>query len=216
LANVRERWAKAALARTLFIVLCSLVLCTSCAPKRVEMPVYEGADPADVLSARDAIREMEATLSIEFEKDGSLMRGDAVLRLTPDILDMQVYTLGFLVGEVTSDATTTRSEPPMDRNKLSILVDGIRNSFFWWSIKAPAITSEDGLYRVANSWRRLFLDRRTMMPAKQIIDLDDGRQLTVVYEEPALMEGEWFPSRMRIELLNQALSLRIKTLSFKK
>ena len=216
MANVRERWAKAALARTLFIVLCSLVLCTSCAPKRVEMPVYEGADPADVLSARDAIREMEATLSIEFEKDGSLMRGDAVLRLTPDILDMQVYTLGFLVGEVTSDATTTRSEPPMDRNKLSILVDGIRNSFFWWSIKAPAITSEDGLYRVANSWRRLFLDRRTMMPAKQIIDLDDGRQLTVVYEEPALMEGEWFPSRMRIELLNQALSLRIKTLSFKK
>ncbi|HYA31218.1 MAG TPA: hypothetical protein VED67_00555 [Thermodesulfovibrionales bacterium] len=216
MANVRERWAETALARTLFVVLCSLVFFTSCAPKRVEVPVYEGADPADVLSAMDAIRELEATFSIEFEKDGSLMRGDAVLRLTPDMLDLQVYTFGFLVGEVTSDATTTRSEPPMDRNKLSILVDGIRNSFFWWSIKAPAITSEDGLYRVANSWRRLFLDRRTMMPAKQIIDLDDGRQLTVVYEEPALMEGEWFPSRMRIELLNQALSLRIKTLSFKK
>lgn len=179
------------------------------------MPVYEGADPADVLSTRDTIREMEATFSIEFEKDGSLMRGDAVLRLTPDMLDLQVYTLGFLVGEVTSDATTTRSEPAMDRNKLSILVDGIRNSFFWWSIKAPAITSEDSLYRVANSWRRLFLDRRTMMPVKQIIDLDDGRQLTVVYEEPELMEGGWFPSRMKIELLNQALSLRIKTLSFK-
>ena len=211
-----DKVKKTVVRAALCIVLCPLILIASCAPKRVEVPVYEGADPAAVLSAKNAIREMEATFAIEFEKDGTLMRGDAVLRLTPDVLDMQVYRLGFLVGEVTSDETATRSEPPMDKNKLSILVDGIRNSFFWWSIKAPTITSEDGVYRVANSWRRLFLDRRTMMPSKQIIELDDGRQLTVLYEAPKLMEGGWFPSRLKIKLLNQALSLQIKSLSFKK
>jgi hypothetical protein len=198
-----------------FCILCSvLVLLVSCAPKRVDIPTYEGVDIRDVLSGKEAVRTIEATFSLEFERDGSLMRGDAVLRLTPDALDLQVYSLGFLVAEVTSNETVTRSDPPMDRNRLSMLVDGIRNSFFWWSIKDPAIDGDDGLYRVSNSWRRLFINRKTMMPEKQIIDLEDGRVLTVLYEEPALMEGGWFPSRMQMELSRQALSLKIKTLSF--
>jgi hypothetical protein len=54
-----------------------------------------------------------------------------------------------------------------------------------------------------------------MMPEKQVIELDDGRQLTVFYEEPVLMDGGWFPSRMRIELSNQTLRLSIKAISFK-
>jgi hypothetical protein len=44
--------------------------------------------------------------------------------------------------------------------------------------------------------------------------LDEGRQLTVYYDEPALMGGMWFPSKMKIELSSQSVSLRIKTLSF--
>ena len=208
------RWAKGAIARSFFFVLCSFVLLISCAPKRVEIPTYEGVDPRDVLSSMEAVTAMESTFSLEFEKDGNLMRGDAVLRLAPDFLDLQVYSLGFLVAEVTSDKTMTRSDPPVDRNRLLMLVDGIRSSFFWWSVKYPAISSEDGLYLVSNSWRRLFINSRTMMPEKQIIDLEDGRQLTVLYEEPALMEGGWFPSEMRIELSGQVLSLKIKTLSF--
>jgi hypothetical protein len=143
------------------------------------------------------------------------MRGDAVLRLTPDSLDLQVYSLGFLVAEVTSNDTVTRSNPPVDRNRLWMLVDGIRNSFFWWSIKDPSLNGDDDGYRISNSWRKLFINKRTMMPEKQVIELDEGRQLTVFYGEPVLMDGEWFPSRMRIELSNQTLSLRIKTISFK-
>lgn len=198
-----------------FCIVCSLFfLLISCAPKRVEIPTYEGVDPGDVLSAREAVKGMEATFSLEFEKDGSLMRGDAVLRLTPDSLDLQVYSFGFLVAEVTSDKTMTRSDPPIDRNRLPMLVEGIRSSFFWWSVKDPTISSEDGLYRVSNSWKRLFMNKRTMMPEKQIIELEDGRELTVLYEEPAVMDGDWFPSEMRVELSGQALNLKIKTLSF--
>ncbi len=198
----------------LLLVLCCFVLLASCAPKRVQIPTYEGVDPRDFLSGMETLREMEATFSLEFERDGNLMRGDAVLRLAPDFLDMQVYSLGFLVAEVTSEKTMTRSDPPLDRNRLLMLVEGIRSSFLWWSVKEPTISSEDGLYRVSNSWRRLFIDKRTMMPERQTLELEDGRQLRVSYEEPVLTEGGWFPSGMRIELSGQVLTLKIKTLSF--
>ncbi len=196
----------------LFILSC--LLFTSCAARKVEVPILEGVDPREVLAERSSIRSLESTLDIEFEKDGSVMRGDGVFRLTADSLDLQVYTLGFLVAEVTSNNSVTRSNPPIDKNKLFILVDGLRNSFFWWSIKNPVVRNDHDAYLVSNSWRRLFLNKRTMMPEKQIIDLEGGRQLTAYYDEPAFMDGVWFPSKMRLELSGQSVSLTIKTLSF--
>lgn len=197
-------------AATVFI-LC--LLFSSCAVKRVEIPTYEGVDLLSVLKEKGEAKAIEANFSIEFEKDGSIMKGDAVLRLTPDTLDLQVYSLGFLVAEVTSNGGGTRSTPPIDKNRLSMLVDGIRNSFFWWSVKNPEIREDGDVYRVANSWRRLFLNRKTLMPEKQIIELEEGRRLTVLYDAPVLMEAGWVPSKMRIELLNQSVNLKIKALS---
>jgi hypothetical protein len=200
----------------MFAILFSFVfLLASCTAKRVEVPTYEGADIQTVLSSKGAVRLIDSNFSIEFERDGGVLRGDAVLKLTPDALDLQVYSLGFLVAEVTSNDAVTRSDPPIDRNRLLMLVDGIRNSFFWWSIKNPEIREDEGAYRVSNSWRWLYLNRKTLMPEKQIIELEDGRQLTVLYDEPALMEGGWFPSKMRIELSHQSVNLKIKSLSLK-
>jgi hypothetical protein len=197
--------------------VCSLliffILFTSCAAKRIEIPTYEGADVLSVLSAKETIRAIDSQFSIEFEKDGSVMRGDAVLKVTPTNLDLQVYSFGFLVAEVVSNDAGTRSDPPLDRSRLLMLVDGIRNSFFWWSVKNPEIREDDGSLRVKNSWKDLLLNRKTLMPEKQVIELEDGRQLTVVYDEPVLMEGGWFPSKMRIELGNRSASLKIKSLS---
>ncbi len=215
MAKVPERSGRGAPSPALLIATCFLVFLVSCAPKRVEIPTYEGVDLRDVLAEKQSVRTIEATLSLEFEKDGSVMRGDAALRLTPDSLDLQVYSFGFLVAEVTSSETVTKSDPPMDSTKLAMLVEGIRDSFFWWSIKAPAIDSDDGLYRVSNSWRRIFINKKTMMPEKQVIELENGRQLIVLYEEPALMDGGWVPTKMRIELSGRVLNLRIKTLSLK-
>lgn len=212
----RDRMQGGGRTHSLFMssILFSFVfLLASCAAKRVGVPTYEGADILTVLSSKGAVRSIDSNFSIEFERDGSVLRGDAVLKLTPDALDLQVYSLGFLVAEVTSNDAVTRSDPPIDRNRLLMLVDGIRNSFFWWSIKNPEIWEGEGAYRVSNSWRWLYLNRKTLMPEKQIIELEDGRQLTVLYGEPALMEGGWFPSKMRIELSRQSVNLKIKSLS---
>jgi len=198
-------------------ILCAALsfLFISCATKRLEIPTYEGIDPKAVLAERERIKELESTFSIEFEKEGSVMKGDGALRLTPDSLDLQVYSLGFLVAEISSNSGVTSCNPPIDRNKLSLLVDGLRNSFFWWSVKNPDIRDDHGAYRVSNSWKKVFIDKKTMMPLKQTIELDEGKQLEVLYEEPAFMDGIWFPSKMRIALSHQSVNLRIETLILK-
>ncbi|HWR58461.1 MAG TPA: hypothetical protein VN328_06205 [Thermodesulfovibrionales bacterium] len=193
-------------------VCCLLLL--SCATRKIEVPVREGIGPREMLAERESLTSLESTLHIEFERDGSVMQGDAVLRLNRDSLDLQIYSLGFLVAEVISDGRVTRSNPPIDRSRLLMVIEGLRNSFFWWSVKNPTIKDDHDTYRVSNSWRRLSLDKKTLMPEKQIIELEGGRELTVYYDEPAFMGGIWFPSKMRIELSSQSVSVRIKTLSF--
>lgn len=196
------------------LLLASLIfLLGSCAARKVEMPTYDGIDPKEVLAEKGKIMILESTLYVEMERDGSVIGGDAVLRLTPDSTDLQVYSLGFLVAEVTANDTMTRSNPPMEKNRLLMLVDGIRNSFFWWSVKNPEIREDHDSYRVYNSWKTLFIKKKTMMPETQIIELEGGKRLTVHYDDPALIDGTWFPSSMRIELSGQSVNLRIKSLS---
>ena len=206
-----------ALSLSISCMLCAVFsfLFVSCATKKFEIPTYEGVDPRVVLEERERIRVLESTFSIEFEKEGSVMKGEGVLKLTPDSLDLQVYSLGFLVAEVSSNSVATSCNPPIDRNKLSLLVDGLRNSFFWWSVRNPDIRDDHGIYRVSNSWKRVFIDKKTMMPLKQIIELNEGRELDVLYEEPAFMDGVWFPSKMRIALSHQSVNLRIETILLK-
>ncbi len=206
-------WAIAGKAFCRFLsVLCFLLL-LSCAARRVEIPTFEGVDPKVILAEKENIKSLESTLYIEFEKDGSIMKGDGVLRLTPDSMDLQIYSLGFLVAEVSSNGDVAHSNPPIEKKRLLMLIEGLRHSFFWWSVRNPVIRDYNDTYRVSNSWKKLFLNKRTMMPEKQIIELEGGRQLTAYYEEPALLGGIWFPSRMRLELSSQSVNLKIKTLS---
>jgi hypothetical protein len=195
----------------LLLLACFLAL--SCSTKRVEIPSFEGVTLEDELARRCAVEALTSTFSIEFEKDGGVIKGDAVLKLTPETLELRVYSLGFLVAEVTADETTATSEPPIDKNRIALLVEGLRNSFFWWSIRNGEIREEENLYRVRNSWRRVYISKKTFLPERQVIELEDGRELDVMYGEPDRISGIWFPSRMRIGLSRYSVNLKIKTLS---
>jgi len=48
-----------------------LIILSSCAPKRVEVPSYEGVDVWDALSARKSIFAIDTTFSITFEKEAT-------------------------------------------------------------------------------------------------------------------------------------------------
>jgi len=179
------------------------------------MPVYEGVDVKEVLSSKNNISAIEATLSIIFEKDDTVMKGDGILNISRDgDLSMRVYSFGFLAFEITSENGIIKSVPMIDKNRGAILTHGLRDCLFWWDIKDFEIVEEEHDYILKNLMREVWIDRITMFPLKQIVFFEDGRQLTISYENPEKVNDMWYPSKIRIELLNYSVTLKIKDISF--
>lgn len=201
------------LKKSILLLLILFVLVSSCATKRIEIQYYEGGLD-ERLKGLERIRSIKSDFSIEFDKgDGITIRGEGILNLSEEALDLQVYSMGFLVAEVKADRSGIRSEPVISKNKLLILVDGLRNSFFWWDLKGFSLEDEGESFILSNSWKRLVIYKKTMMPSRLTIDLEGGNRLDISYYEPADINGFVFPSRMRIELSNYAVNLKIKNIS---
>jgi len=186
---------------TLFLISCILFLC-SCTAKRVELPVYEGIDVREALSSKNNISSVDSTFSITFEKDDSEIRGDGVVNMARNgNMTMRIYSFGFLAFELTS-------ENPI------ILTYGLRDCIFWWDMEDFEIEEKEDYFIISNLTRTLWLDRKTMFPKKQIISLEENRQLNIYYENPEKAGDIWYPSRIRIELSKYAVTLKIKDISF--
>jgi hypothetical protein len=199
---------------TLFLISCILFSC-SCTTKRVELPVYEGTDVREALSSKNNISSVDSTFSIIFEKDNSEIRGDGIVNMSRNgNMTMRIYSFGFLAFEITAENGFIKSSPAVDRNKGTILTYGLRDCIFWWDMEDFEIEEKEDTYIISNLTRTLWLDRKTMFPKKQIISLEEGRQLNIYYENPEKAGDIWYPSRIRIELSKYAVTLKIKDISF--
>ncbi|MBI1810373.1 MAG: hypothetical protein HYR78_00265 [Nitrospirae bacterium] len=201
---------------TALLCFCSiaLLLLTSCTAKRVELPDYEGADIKKIITERSSVKGVNATFHIEFEKNDSTIAGDAALTLTERTLDLRIYSMGFLMAEIKETDGIIKSTPPSDRNKNIILVEGLRSSILWWLIKDYEIEEQNSNYHIRNSSRRIVIDKKSMLPVSQTIELDNGKELRISYDEPANSNGFWYPSKMKIELSKYVVKLQIKSISF--
>jgi len=192
-----------------------ILLLLSCAAKRVEMPVYEGVDFREILSSRNNISLIDTTFSITFEKEDTEIRGDGVLKVLKNgDMTMRVYSFGFLAFEMKSQNGVIKTIPVIDRNKGTILTNGLRDCLFWWDMKDFEIEESESDYLLRNLTRMLWIDKKTIFPKKQIISLEDGRELDIFYENPEKSGDVWYPSKIRIELSRYAVTLRIKDISF--
>jgi hypothetical protein len=201
-------------ASTLFLVSALLIL-YSCAVKRTGLPDYQGMDVQEVLSSRNDISSIETTFAITFEKDDTEMRGDGALNLLKNgDLSMRIYSFGFLAFEVTAHNGIIKSNPPIDRTKGIILSSGLRDCLFWWDIKDFSVEEDESGYILKNLTRSLWINRETMLPVKQNISLEDGRELMIRYENPDYAGALWYPSKIRIELARYTVTLNIREISF--
>lgn len=190
-----------------------ILLLSSCTAKRVELPDYEGVDVKTVIAERKNIKGVNATFHIEFQKNDSTMTGDAALTLTEKTLDLRIYSMGFLMAEIKETDGIIKSIPPSDRNKNIILVEGLRSSMLWWLIKDYGVEEQNNSYHIRNSSSKIVIDKKTMLPVSQTIELDNGKELRISYEDPANSDGFWYPSRMKIELSKYVVKLKIKSIS---
>ncbi len=192
-----------------------LIILSACAPKRVEVPSYEGVDVGDALSARKSIFAIDTTFSITFEKEDTEIKGDGVANISRSgDMNMRLYSFGFLAFELSSVNGVVKSSLAVDKNKALILTYGLRDCLFWWDIKDFEKKEQEGNFILTNSQRRIWIDGKTMLPVRQVISLEDGKELNISYENPDKIGGSWYPSKIRIELSRYAVTLRIKDMAF--
>ncbi len=216
----------------LLVTCCLLLAFVSCAPKHVEMPSYERVDLNGALSELNSIKSIEAVLSVDYEKGDSAMSGDASLVLSENTLDLRLYYLGFLAGEVKEEnGVIIKNKPRLDKNKSAILIDGLKNSFFWWNIKDYTIQEKEDSYELKNSHRKILISKKTMLPVQQTIELNDGEKLNIFYSDPIKINSDesntgvpslitnhssplsWYNSGLRIEFKNYLVRIRVKSYS---
>jgi hypothetical protein len=191
-------------------------LIAACAPRKIEMPSYEGREFREVISGMQNISEIETRMSIVFEKVDTEMTGDGALSISRGgDMSLRVYSLGFLAMEVTSREGMVKSTPRLDKSKTMILTKGLRDCLFWWDIKDFTLSEDRDAYLLINGDRELWVDRKTFLPKKQIIRFDDDKEITICYEHPARENDVWYQSKMRIELSRYRVTLTVKNISFK-
>jgi hypothetical protein len=187
----------------------------SCAKARVEIPTYEGIDVRDVLFSKNNISAIDTTFSITFVRDDTEMKGEGVLNVYRNgDLNLRVYSFGFLALEVISESGVIKSKPRLDSSKGKILTKGLRDCLFWWDIKDFELGEEGNTYLLKNLTREIWLDRKTILPVKQRVSLEDGRELKISYEDVEKISDVWYPSTIKIDLSKYSVTLKIKEISF--
>jgi len=181
------------------------------------MPSYGGRTFPEVISDLNRISSIEATFSIVFEKEDTEIKGDAALDMeSSGDLSLRVYSLGFLALDLSSKDGVARSNPHLDGSKKLILTEGLKNCLFWWGMEGSTIREDNGDFLIRNSSREVWVDKRTFLPKRQNIYFKSGKMLIIFYEDPAVSNGVWYQSRMRIELAKYAVALTIRDIDFKK
>ena len=210
---------KVALCLLLF-ALCLLFF--SCAPKYAEKPSREGISLPEILAKMNTVQSIEAVLSIDYEKNNATMSGDAFLSLSPAALDLRIYYLGFLAGEVKEDNGVIKSKPKIDKYKSIVLVDGLKNSFLWWTISDYTVQETEDSYVLRNFNRTLTISKKNLLPLEQTIELDNGEEMTISYDEPVCNkldtekngldpEIAWYQSHLSIRYKNHQVRVRVKS-----
>ncbi len=224
---LKKQWntSKHRIRNTLFYLTCSVLAIlafASCAPKYAEKPYREVTSLSEVLAKMNTVQSIEAVLSIDYEKNDAIMSGDAHLNLSPATLDLRIYYLGFLAGEVKEDNGVIKSKPKLDKYKSTFLVDGLRNSFLWWTISDYTIQEREDSYVLRNFSRTLRISKKNLLPLEQTIELDNGEEMTISYDEPACDKREtekngldpeiaWYQSHMSIRYKNHQVNVRVKS-----
>ncbi len=199
---------------TLFSLSLILFL-LSCAPRKVELPVYKYANIQEVLHSKNKVSKIDSELSIVYEKDGIRLKGDGILNISKNgDINLRIYYLGFLTFELVSENGVINNTPVIDRKSALTLAKGLKDCFFWWDLIDFDAEDKGDVYILKGKTRELWVDKKTVFPLRQTIFLADGRKLYIFYEKPIEKNEIWFPSKIRIENPTSSVTLKIKDISF--
>jgi len=206
-------------------VSCLFILASCAAPKHAETPSYKGLTLNEALAQYRTISSINGVLGLEYEKNDTVMSGDASLSASRDKLSLRIYYLGFLQGEVYEENGIIRSKPKLDKNKSALLVEGLKSSLFWWNIRDYETVETAASYELRNANRKVIIDKESLLPLEQTIYFENGDRLIISYTVPSRVAPEdgkeipndsplgWYQSQIKMQLKNYVVRVNVKSYS---
>lgn len=198
------------------LVFSAALALASCAPAAVRPAAYEGLGIEDVMRMNGPIEGIRASASVKAKKADMAVSGEAFISVTERTLEMRVYSMGLLSMELYEEEGAITSNPPVDGSREAAIVDGLRGGLLWWSVKGYRVEETEADYIVRNSWKRLVVDKKTLAPLRQTIELQDGLTVKVSYGRPVFVEGVFYPSFVKMEVGAYSVDLNIGEISFRR
>lgn len=159
------------------------------------------------------IASIQAVLDLQYHKPDYSTSAVASLQLSKDTLELRLYRTGFLVGELRQKDGILFSKPQLDKAKKTLLVDAIKQSFFWWANICSHIIPDNDTYFAPCDDKTLVIDKQTHLPLRQSIELPSGQVLQIDYFDPAYTTFDnstmWYPSRLHIQYGNHTLQIEV-------
>lgn len=155
--------------------------CATSTPTR-DIPKTEGLD--EKLNHLKKISQILVHGDIILQKSNRKVQGNFVLSVKGDDIDMQVFSKGISVGEITLENNKITMSPSLNNEYLDYMFAVVvRDSITWWNIYDYAIKSGSEAYILKNSWKKVYIDSFMLVPVKQIFSLRWFKKVDVDYSK---------------------------------
>jgi hypothetical protein len=168
-----------------------------------------------IIRASGDIEQLKAIADItvtKYDKPYDVVSASLLIK-KPGWVHMRVYKFGMLVKDfVFRDGELYVLSGKINKN-IKQLGNEFYGSIFWWdNMKDGVMLVDEDKYIITSENRQVHLDKSTLVPLKQMINLEK-RRIEIIYGE-ALQnkEGFRYPSTMQVQIGALYFSIKIKKL----
>ena len=204
--------------RWIYFSFSIILILTACAPKVAPPTIYKDAllsleEIIEVTGKKD-ITSLKAITDIKVIVDGrphSDVSASAVMK-KPGMSHIKAYKLGMLIGDIIVRDGETHVLSGKVSDKVKEFSKELYDAVFWWDdMKDADIFRREGEYLLKKVSKKITLDSATLLPLKQEIN-SNGRNILIMYSEPANADGFWYQSLMEITLENYVFKVEVDKL----
>lgn len=187
-----------------------------CAVKTVVPPYYRGMELSkdEIIRIQKAeVRSMKVKIDVEMEKGKADYSVKGLLLVKqPRQLHLKLYNFGMLVFDMAMNnqnvSISTGSASQIYR-ELSLQ---LFYSIMWWeALDKAQMEKLEGKYIFTTPERKLILDADTLIPIEQSIAVMNNL-LFITYEEPDMVKGYGYPSKIIVDTGVEKMTITIKNL----
>ncbi|MBF0607708.1 MAG: hypothetical protein HQL61_09200 [Magnetococcales bacterium] len=170
----------------------------------------------ELLKRLDSVTRILGTVELSLKTSKQTLSGNASIVLDDSGFQINVYSLGFLVGEFTQKDGRLSSSPEMDDADKEVFARVIREGLLWWKFDDLVVSDLDDWLILKTYGRVVVLSKATLSPVKQSLYIGDGSIMRIVYKDTVWTDGIAYPSRIDASLGENSISIKVEAVRFER